>query len=746
MKLPNLPFLDKKEKSEYFLSLVLRDEKASAVVFKEVAGRIDVVGEHNESFKTSLEKADEEELLSVVDRAVSTAEKSLPEDVESQKTIFGLKQSWINDGKIMPERLKKLKKISDELQFKPVGFLVITEAIVHLISKQEGAPLSAIIVEVSKNSISITLTKAGKILESKKAETEGSIPTAVDNLLKHFTTAEVLPSKIVIFDNGSERLQQEFISHKWSKELGFLHVPQITILPANFDARAVLSGAASQMGFSVIEESLKHAEKEDKEEISQETEENVENENKTIGEVASEFGFSDDDIGKKPKTAVVDNDEIDTDNITIADQFKEIPEEIKIANSDSIAFPLIAAGLFTSIKSSFKKIKLGEVKNKFKKGGSKKKLLLLIIPIALLILLLVYYFFFRSADVTLGVFSEEVDKSATVIFSESDNTSAENDVINVIFVSTSQDGKVSKAATGKKETGDKAKGTVTIFNNGDTGITLAAGTVLTSTNDLNFTLDKAISVASASGDIFSGTEPGKENVSVTAETFGTNYNLPSDTKFEVEGSTTVAGKNDNAFTGGTTKQLTVVSQIDLDELAEILQEQLEEDAKKELSNKANDDTVILPDFSSVEFESRSFSKDLEDEAKEVNLTGTINFESVSYNKSELASFAKEKLKDDISEGMKIDEDKLVVVAEKITTEEGITTAEIKIKATLVPEINTEEAIESITGKSISEAVVILQKIPGVEKVDIKIFINLPLIPQKLPFSSNDIKMILKENG
>ena len=127
MNIPNLPFLEKK-KNEYFLSLVLRDEKASAVVFQEVQGRVNVVGEHNEDFKTSIEDATEEELLNVLDRAVSIAEKSLPEGEESQKTIFGVKESWVEEGRIKKDYLTKLKKVSDELQFKPVGFLVITEA------------------------------------------------------------------------------------------------------------------------------------------------------------------------------------------------------------------------------------------------------------------------------------------------------------------------------------------------------------------------------------------------------------------------------------------------------------------------------------------------------------------------------------------------------------------------------------------------------------------------------------------
>src|SRR3990172_9782814 len=108
MNIPNLPILTKKKQSEYFLSLVLRDEKASAVVFEEIDGKVNVVGEHVEPFKTSIEEATEEELLDIVDRAVSTAEKNLPEGVESNKTIFGVKESWIEEGKIKKEYLGKL--------------------------------------------------------------------------------------------------------------------------------------------------------------------------------------------------------------------------------------------------------------------------------------------------------------------------------------------------------------------------------------------------------------------------------------------------------------------------------------------------------------------------------------------------------------------------------------------------------------------------------------------------------------
>ncbi len=744
MNVPKLPFLEKNNKSEYFLSLVLRDEKASAVVFKEVQNRVNVVGEHNEPFKSSLDEADNEELLNVLDRAVSIAEKSLPEGEESQKTIFGVKQDWITtDGKIKPEYLAKLKKVSDELQFKPVGFLVITEAIAHLLQKEEGAPISAVLTEIGKKNLTVSIVKGGKILETKSTPIEGHIPTTVDTLLKHFTVAEVLPSRIIIFDGGNEKLQQEFIAHKWSHELGFLHVPQITNLPANFDARAVLNGAASQMGFEVLVASLAKAEKEDVGEIT-ELEKPIEiEEDKTLAEAASEFGFSEEDVAVKPKTAVDESvtDAINSDNITLADQFKEIPEESKIQNSDKRALGVSATAMGASMKGFFGKIKFGKIL----KSGSRKKSLLLIIPVAILVLLFGFYFFLRSATVTLGVNSESIDKTETVTFSEESTTDPAKNILNVAFVTSSQDGKVSTATTGKKETGDKARGTVTIFNSGDSGKTVAAGTEITSSNDLVFVTDKAVTVASASGDL-EGTQNGKADVTVTAMKFGTNYNLPSDTKFKVEGSNELAAKNDKAFAGGTKKDVKVVSQKDLDKLTKDLQKKLEEEAMNEVSKKANGESVVLPNFVSVKFDRKSFSKKVDEEATEVSLTGTITFEAASYKKNEIVDFAKNKLSASIPDNMMIDPETINVEATDLTQKNGETTAKVKINAEIVPKINESEIAKDISGKSIKSATKDLQAIPGVEKVNIEIFISLPLLPSRLPFSSGKIKVNVEKNG
>ena len=68
MKLPLRNILPKKNKPEYLLTLLLRDEKATAVVVEQFEGKIKVIGQHQEFFSSSLEDIPLNELLDVLDK------------------------------------------------------------------------------------------------------------------------------------------------------------------------------------------------------------------------------------------------------------------------------------------------------------------------------------------------------------------------------------------------------------------------------------------------------------------------------------------------------------------------------------------------------------------------------------------------------------------------------------------------------------------------------------------------------
>lgn len=110
MKLPFSFSLQKKENPEYFLALLLREEKAEAVIFEQFHGKVKVIGENEEYFNESIEKASDEMWLDTLDKIISKAEEALPANIQTQKTIFGLKESWVLKTHIKREYLERIKK------------------------------------------------------------------------------------------------------------------------------------------------------------------------------------------------------------------------------------------------------------------------------------------------------------------------------------------------------------------------------------------------------------------------------------------------------------------------------------------------------------------------------------------------------------------------------------------------------------------------------------------------------------
>jgi hypothetical protein len=310
MKLPIPSLFGKKGSSDaYYLALLLRDEKIVAVILQEVAGQLTTIGTSETHLITPLEQTPYDELLDILDKTISRAEDKLPSNIETEKTIFGVKDTWVTDKKINKEQLSLLKKLCDALTLTPIGFMVVSEAIAHLLNKEEGAPLSAIVAEIGQHAASLSLFRAGRVIEAHSANITDSATLAVDRLLHHFTV-DVLPSRIILFNGrDDEKVSQEFISHQWSKSIPFLHVPQISVLPVGFDARAMIHGAGEQMGFTVIPDPIDTAIKTTTGKVTKKADSSTEMDEEIAGESSSLHS----DIDAKSEKVAADAQDISTD-------------------------------------------------------------------------------------------------------------------------------------------------------------------------------------------------------------------------------------------------------------------------------------------------------------------------------------------------------------------------------------------------------------------------------------------------
>jgi len=768
----NLPFIKKFNKKilpAYFLVLVLRDEKVSSVIFEESQGIAKIVGQKAQYFTSSIDEISQEEFLQTLDRAISQAESTLPENIQTQKTVFGVKESWTENDQIKKDYLARLKKASEELGLTPIGFLVISQAISHLLQKEEGAPVSAILTEINKKSVTATLVRAGKIIESKSAEIHESIPFTVDTLLKHFNIPEILPSRIIIF-NGKENLSQEFISHTWSKSLPFLHLPQITSLPEGFDARSVLFGTATQMGFEVLEKPVSTGSAEKSTEVTEKQyiSDSVDN---SVRSVVEDFGFAKDvDVAKMPASAKMSvasrggpapqnpsiTEEFQDDNLVRIQDFQEKSQkEIKekpIQGLSNILNQLkgiliVITGVLLFIASKINLRKILSIFSKIPKG--KGAIILPAILIAI-ISLLASYFLFIKATIAVTIDPKITEKTVNIVFSAKDETDPSKNTIKGEFVTISEEGNVSTAATGKKDIGTNAKGTVTIFNTLSQSKTLTEETILKAPNGLSFTLDSLVTikgVASRSADEV--ITPEKTTVNVTADQLGKESNLPSGTKFTVSSFYTsdLIAKNDNPFSGGTKKEVTVVSKNDSSKLEKNLIKQLEEKAKKELLKQIGQNKILLPSFITETLSKKSLNAKVGDEATQVTLTGTVEYQGVTYDKNDLIAFSKSLLSKGVPSNQEIDYNniKTIVLDIQDKNEEEIK-ANFNIKGLLLPKLDKEKLLKEIKGQSFKKAEDVLYKLPQVTDIDIALSPKIPFLPKNLPAREKNIKILIKING
>lgn len=771
MNISTLPFLDKKEKSEYFLSLILRNEKAKAVVFEKIGTTIKYLNDAEEEFSNTIEDSSTEEFLNVLDKAITAAEEVLPQNIETHKTIFGLKEAWVENNKIKKEYLEKLKKAGEELSLDPIGFLVFSESVVNLIQKDEGAPVTAILVDVGKKYLTVSLIKAGKIMEVRSSEIHESASYTVDTVLKHFQIPEVMPARIILMDSEEDELTQEFMNHKWSKSLPFLHIPQILSLPQDSDVKAVLLGAATQMGTELIFDHRQtldrdfekdQGEKPDviktDEDVQEDAkpkpfeQENGEHKLDYVGKDSSLefFGFSSGDVAKtKPPTPKTEIEE----NLPKADlefRSQEIPEEVKI-EEEKQGMPEVAAETASRAKSvSIDLIPILK-KNLFMllslvKVKSVKDIKFIGIAISAIVLFLVIFFTFifqTSARITLTVDPKQEEKTQNITFSPKSSTNIGTNILAAEIIPVDEQGSTTINTSGKKDVGTNAKGSVTIFNNDTDSIGLDKGTAITSSGGVKFTLDENIKVASASGDIFSGTKPGTTNVKVTAAEIGTDANLPSGSKFTVGTSKTVAAKNDNAFSGGTKKNVTVVSEKDLEKLRSELPKSLSDKAKNDISGKVKSGRTILPQFVDTTLKSEKFDKKENDQADKVSLSATVSFNFLSYENLDVVKLS-EKLFDGSS--FSIEKSQFSVNAKNIKVEKNDDiTADLTISAKLFPKINTDDLIKQIAGQDAAKTKNMLSNMTNVKNAEIKISPNLPFFSSSLPKYPKNITIDISSN-
>lgn len=719
--------------------MVIEPEWVQAAIWVVNEGKAEVV-----SVSPPSSWGSEEELVGIVDTALSAAIQSFPEEEEEpSKTVFGVSSTWVSDGQIKPEYLEKLKNVCSTLSLTPVGFVVLPEAIAHLIKSEEGAPLSGVVLGLGSENIEVSVFRMGALSGTTTVARSVSLVDDVTEGLVRFAGTETLPSRLLLYDGKEgelEEAKQSLLRARWDDEerVKFLHTPKIeTVNPERKVEAVVLAGASEIANVSSLTET-KEAEERGvkKEEVDIPKSEELVTPDKPVS--AEDMGFV---VGQDVatfKTSIGEKEEDSGKTVDIPSKPLPQQEEPEPEETESRAAVRQKETLRPGIASLFiEKVRmkvvpfLNKVKRMFfpnlKLSGYNGKRTLFLGPaflFAIFIVGFVLWWYLPKATVTVYVSPKKLNEKLEILVDPDASTPDFSErVLPGELIETSVSGEKTKSTSGTKLVGEKARGSVKIQNGTAQSIRLVSGTLLTSDNGLKFSLDNSASVSAA----LSPSIPGTATVEVTAVEIGSEYNLAKDESFTVDNypKAEVDAVATSDFSGGSSRQIAAVAQEDLNLLEESLTEELLGEAKDKLAQKVSDSQFFIEESLVSTPSAKKFDSKVGDEADSVKLSLSIDAAALVVDKITLSDFVREKLKDRVPAGFVLRDDQIEMRFEFKGKEDGIYQFTTYIEANLLPEIKPDEVAKEISGRYIPYAKDYLNTIPGFTRAEISVKPKLP---------------------
>lgn len=698
-----------KGESERFISVKVSASQVVAATWKVTAGKVSL----GKVAQSQILKEGFDGLLEACDQAVSQiAETGQQPETFVEKVIFGLPFYWVSEGKVIPEKLSDLKRLCKELDFKPLGFVLLTEALENYYKEVEGAPLTAILVEVDGDQGFLTMYRAGKNLGSVEMKISGQINEEIEKALKSFTAAEVLPSRIIVYDSQAdlEKLAEKITAHPWTKTLPFLHFPKVEVLPGNSMVKAIAVAGGMEMGghFEISDQPFQPPDQSPKE----------------LEEVSAE------EAGFLPETEFVPPPP------EALGQLQEMgaPVEAPVPSLDLSFIKGKLAGLLAGFFRLLARLPSRPKSSFIPLAG--------IVGAIIFLLLAISVYAIPKVKIIIKVNSPQFDKelATTVVTDRTTKVATDSSkTLTGALVDATEIGSKKGVTTGQKLVGDKAKGNVTIYS-AASAKDFAAGTTITSSTGLKFTLDKDTSVAS--GDAITRATT---TVAVTAADIGDSYNLSAGTKFTIGtfSSSDYAAQTDQGLSGGNSHQANVVTKEDQNRLIATLSAELTDKARADLEAKLSPGQKLLPAAISSNISKKKFSKDIGTEGDTVSLDLTMDFSGVIFSESDLVDLFAKNYASDIPSGFVLTPDRANIEIKDVKIDNsGAAILKVHLVAALLPRVDNNELIKNVSGKSLSVASTYLLKIPGVSAITIetkpKIFEG--LVKLALPWKKENISL------
>jgi hypothetical protein len=375
-----------------------------------------------------------------------------------------------------------------------------------------------------------------------------------------------------------------------------------------------------------------------------------------------------------------------------------------------------------------------------------KRLLLVVAGVGVIILFFVINYFIKSATVTL--FAKGDSLAANVPFTV-DPAAKSSDPATSVLAGTNQasshDLTTTTPATGTKDIGTKAGGTITVTNYCYNPGTLPAGTVFAASGGQKFT--STADVAIPAGVPFLGScGSTTAAVPVVATANGDSYNLASGTIYSVGSAPSDKLKGTGGqMSGGTSKTVNIVTQADIDKAKQTLLDGDKDAAHKDLDNKVTGNNRAIEESFTQTASAVTATPAVGEEGSQTAIKLTVSYSLLSVSKTDFEAMLKAAEQKQVSAQKQVYDDgagNAQLTAVKVTPA-AASTFTLATNFTAGVKIDTAAVAKQITGKKYGDAADIAAKTPGVDKAEISTW---PFWVTTTPRITDHIKVSVKATG
>jgi hypothetical protein len=375
------------------------------------------------------------------------------------------------------------------------------------------------------------------------------------------------------------------------------------------------------------------------------------------------------------------------------------------------------------------------------------KLILGIVGLILLTVFMVFaIFIWPKATITITVSQQQIPLTIPITASPTyeDNISEKKFKLQTKTIDKAES--KTADATGKKDNGQKASGTVQLSIPcsavSGTPPTIPAGTGV-STGGLTFITQEAASLTTPS---FTGGCKFSGSADVVAQNAGGDYNINSGRTFAVAGFSSVVGTNEDGFSGGTSSIVTVVSQEDCDRLLnELNTASNSADAKKQLTAEFEKSGLAASTATyKVETISSSCEPGANQESAKVTVKATYRYTMSGVSSEALNQLITQEALAKAGKEQTVVDTGLSSAVISVDSTTG-TVTNMTVKTTAVTGVKQDEAAVKalVAGKNARETSDTLKQISGVEEVTVDYS---PVWVNKTPKNPDKITVVFKTNN